>query len=257
MNWDLRAVLKGLLLPTLCCSLLFAGCGTKKPPAFQPAMVAGGTALTILGYTIQVGAFANLDNANRLSEELIARELDAFFYVEQELYKVRFGNFARLAEAQKAADLLVLEGFIADYYIVPPESHAVSKFQKTESLRAKLIDTAEDFLGLPYKWGGTTAAKGFDCSGLSMVVYKLNGLDLPRTSSLQFKRGRAVARQELKAGDLVFFSTNNSGNVSHVGIYKGEDFFIHAPRRGKTIKISNLNSSYFSKRYLGARSYLF
>lgn len=89
-----------------------------------------------------------------------------------------------------------------------------------------------------------------------MMVYQLIGLDMPRVSRDQFRIGRTVSRAQLRPGDLVFFATDSSGQASHVGIYLGNDQFIHAPSRGKTVTLSSLSSSYFRKRYIGGRSYL-
>jgi cell wall-associated NlpC family hydrolase len=89
-----------------------------------------------------------------------------------------------------------------------------------------------------------------------MVVYRLNGLDLPRSSKLQWKVGKQIQRSQLQKGDLVFFATSGGGRVSHVGIYTGADKFLHAPRSGSRIKTSSLSSKYFRTRYVGARSYL-
>ena len=89
-----------------------------------------------------------------------------------------------------------------------------------------------------------------------MVVYQLNGLDLPRSSRQQWKTGRPIARSQLLEGDLVFFGNSGGKQVSHVGIYIGDDKFLHAPGRGRNIRIAALTDSYFKARYLGARSYL-
>jgi cell wall-associated NlpC family hydrolase len=89
-----------------------------------------------------------------------------------------------------------------------------------------------------------------------MVVYRLNGLELPRSSNQQWKVGAPVERSRVLKGDLVFFATANDGRVSHVGIYVGGDKFLHAPRSGRKIRISSLNSQYYKSRYLGARTYL-
>jgi cell wall-associated NlpC family hydrolase len=89
-----------------------------------------------------------------------------------------------------------------------------------------------------------------------MVVYQLNGLDLPRTSGEQWAAGRPVDEGDLARGDLVFFATRGGGRVSHVGIYLGGDEFLHAPRRGHAIQVASLSSDYYRARYLGARSYL-
>ena len=118
------------------------------------------------------------------------------------------------------------------------------------------MKTARKYIGVPYRWGGETAEGGFDCSGLTMVVYRLNGLNLPRNSRSQFDYGTFVYKKDLKPGDLVFFATGKSKTrVSHVGIYIGSSRFIHAPRRGRNVEIASLNSEYFSKTYMGGRRY--
>jgi cell wall-associated NlpC family hydrolase len=89
-----------------------------------------------------------------------------------------------------------------------------------------------------------------------MVVYQLNGLELPRTSGEQWQAGQPIPSQDLRVGDLVFFATRGGKKVSHVGIYTGGDTFLHAPSRGNTIQTASLSSDYFKTRYLGARSYL-
>ena len=88
-----------------------------------------------------------------------------------------------------------------------------------------------------------------------MTVYRLNGLDLPRNAYSQYKTGKAVNKTEMGPGDLVFFATGSTRRVSHVGIYSGEGKFIHAPRRGKRIRVSSLSSPYYRQRYKGARRY--
>lgn len=119
--------------------------------------------------------------------------------------------------------------------------------------RHDIITTAQKFVGKVYAWGGTTP-RGFDCSGLTYFVYKLNGIELPRVSSLQFRNsiGKKIKKTELVHGDLVFFQTYRSG-PSHVGIYIGNNQFIHAsPKYGVTV--SNLNEPYFKARYIGAKT---
>ena len=103
-----------------------------------------------------------------------------------------------------------------------------------------------------YRIGGA----GFDCSGLTMVVYRINGLDLPRSSRQQWKVGLSINRRQLRKGDLVFFATRGGSKVSHVGIYTGGDKFLHAPGKGRQIQTASLSSKYYSARYVGAKSYL-
>lgn len=100
------------------------------------------------------------------------------------------------------------------------------------------VNLARQYLGVPYVWGGTTP-NGFDCSGLVQYVYKQLGINISRTTYRQVNDGRAVTKDELKAGDLIFFA--NSGSVHHVGIYIGDGQFIHAPQTGDVVKITNLS----------------
>jgi cell wall-associated NlpC family hydrolase len=89
-----------------------------------------------------------------------------------------------------------------------------------------------------------------------MTVYQLNGLDLPRSTREQYETGTPVERNDLLKGDLVFFTTSGKGKVAHVGVYVGDGRFIHAPGRGKNIRVDYLSRSYYKKRYLGGRTYI-
>ena len=216
------------------------------------------SSLPRLGYTIQVGAFANLDNAVRLDGELDRRGIESFYFRHDSgLYKVRFGNYKERREAQAEAVKLREQGVIADFYIVAPQKYAIARIDQAHSgdLRDELVQTALRYLGIPYRWGGVTNEDGFDCSGLTMVCYRLNGLNLPRVSQHQYSAGRAIAKEELRVGDLVFFATRKKGVVSHVGLYIGENRFIHAPRTGENVQIESLLHPYYTERFLGARSY--
>jgi cell wall-associated NlpC family hydrolase len=118
-----------------------------------------------------------------------------------------------------------------------------------------MVLTAMNFLGAHYRRGGSSSETGFDCSGFTRHVYGLSlGLELPRRSDEQAKaRGLLpVKRDELRPGDLVFFNTMRR-RFSHVGIYIGEDKFIHAPRSGAEVRIENMQLAYWTRRYDGAR----
>lgn len=100
---------------------------------------------------------------------------------------------------------------------------------------------ASSFLGTPYLWGGTSPSTGFDCSGFTQYVYSHFGVRLGRTTYDQIKNGYGVSKDELKPGDLVFFG--QGGNPTHMGMYVGNNTYIHAPRTGDVIKISSMDRS--------------
>lgn len=212
-----------------------------------------------MGYSIQVGAFAHLDNAVRLEQRLESRGIEAYYFRhESGLYKVRFGNHNTYQPARSEAERLQSQGLINSFFIVFPEDYAAARIKQSGqgNLRDELVNTAKRFIGIPYRWGGTTATNGFDCSGLTMVSYRLNGLNLPRVSRSQFEAGKWVAKKNLQPGDLVFFATKGGTRVTHVGMYVGNGDFIHAPRTGKNVRIEKLSNTFFAKTYMGGRSYL-
>ena len=120
-----------------------------------------------------------------------------------------------------------------------------------------VLSRAVNVLGTPYRWGGSSPSKGFDCSGL--VRYAFNDVatvDLPRNSSAMASgHGQKVDRKDLKPGDLIFFNIK-SRKVNHVAIYLGNDRFIHAPRRGKAVTIDTLKKPYWQSHYVVAKRVL-
>jgi len=235
------------------------GCGGGSVAVREELEAVPSKPLPPMRYTIQVGAFAEMDNAVRLTAALQDQGLNAYHFLhESGLYKVRFGNYPTKLSARQEAEGLKAAGIIDVYYLVGPDDYYASADRPDHEtyFRNEIIKTAEKYIGIPYQWGGASAGTGFDCSGLTMVVYRLNGLQLPRSSGQQWQAGRTVSRSQLKKGDLVFFATSGGRRVSHVGIYAGADRFLHAPGQGRKIRISSLSSRYYRSRYLGARSYL-
>ncbi|MDP4118582.1 MAG: NlpC/P60 family protein [Bacillota bacterium] len=116
---------------------------------------------------------------------------------------------------------------------------------------SRAANIAEDYLGYPYVYGGSSV-DGFDCSGFTMYVYSKAGVTLPHSAAAQSKQGVAVEKSDLLPGDLVFFSTTGSG-VSHVGIYVGNGKMIHAPYGGKATCYDTISSGYYALAYTGAR----
>ena len=234
--------------------LIASGCGGYRAVSHRPYRVTE-KELARMGYTIQAGAFSKVRNAARLTESLRGKGLNAFYFATPGgIYRVRFGNFTSRESAESKAESLRSQGIIDEYYIVSPGDYAIAKKKDGVYLRGEIVKTAEGFIGVPYLWGGSSDT-GFDCSGLTMAVYQLNGLDLPRLSSEQYKVGVPVERDSLSKGDLVFFALSRDKKASHVGIYVGEGRFIHAPGRGKKIRMDSLSGNYFQKRYVAGRSY--
>ena len=251
----------GLLLATACARTPRRLPEPPAPIRLRPRAV---RPLPRLGYTLQAGAFAKVENAARFSRALQAHGLEATYYASRGgLYRVRFGDFATRAQARERGEALRAAGVIGPYWVVAPEEGAPTltpgpsrpRPSDEEGLRASLVDSAKGYLGVPYLFGGTTR-RGFDCSGLTMAVYQLNGLRLPRSSEEQFEAGSPVDLDEVRPGDLLFFATEGGRRVSHVGLYLGHGTFIHAPSAGRTICEDRLDERYYRKAFVGARTYL-
>ncbi len=183
------------------------------------------------------------------------------------------GQILMLPEKPEAAEVdvkpvndpIVLAGIQAD----PPKATEVALDEKSlaemgkprryrrpqmSSRRGRILHgvttSARRFIGVPYRMGGTTS-RAFDCSGYVQRVFKMNGINLPRTADVQYNVGNKVQRGQEQPGDLVFFETYLPG-PSHVGIYLGNGNFIHASS-SRGVTISKLSDSYFGPRYIGAK----
>lgn len=121
---------------------------------------------------------------------------------------------------------------------------------------SSLVVHAMGYVGLPYSWGGGSFEEGFDCSAFVQAAFSRSmGIRLPRTTAEQARATSPIHRQELKAGDLVFFNTLGP-RYSHVGIYIGDGRFVHSPRSGAHIRIENFRVNYWQQRFTGARRVL-
>ena len=119
-----------------------------------------------------------------------------------------------------------------------------------------LVVNALSFLGVKYRYGGDSARSGFDCSGFVRYVYQETlGTVLPHNAAQQAREGEKISESQLKPGDLVFFNTLRRA-FSHVGMYIGNGQFIHSPRPGETVRVENLDTPYWAKRFDGARRIL-
>ncbi|WP_284336462.1 C40 family peptidase [Comamonas sp. NoAH] len=132
-------------------------------------------------------------------------------------------------------------------------AHLQTVGQSVATNTSTLINTAMGMIGIPYRFGGTSAETGFDCSGFVRTIYQdAAGHLLPRRAKEQAQATLKIDKKELKPGDLVFFNTMRRA-FSHVGIYVGNGQFIHAPSKGKTVRVDSMDSSYWAKRFNGAR----
>lgn len=247
-----------------------------------------------LGHAIQMGAFADVNNAERFAAMLQKKGIDAFYFRKDNgVYAVRFGDFPSKEKARAVARKLVADRMIDSFYIAPPSEIVFAaprgamiqrlpadEIRQTRAARpaeaAKQDDpahrpqakasrtdrdmggiaarTAERFVGIPYRWGGDNVVEGMDCSGFVRAVYNLCGISIPRTSREQYRVGEPVTMEDLSDGDLLFFGSD-ADKINHVGIYVGNGRFVHAPRRGEEIKVSSVGDGYFEKRFIGARRY--
>jgi cell wall-associated NlpC family hydrolase len=121
-------------------------------------------------------------------------------------------------------------------------------------IRNSIISKAHNYIGVSYRYG-QSSEKGFDCSGFVKYIYKNFGLELPHSSYSLYKISKRVETTEAQSGDLVFFITRGKG-VSHVGIYLGNNQFIHSPGKGRTVSVDSLTAGYYKNRLVGFGSVL-
>lgn len=132
-------------------------------------------------------------------------------------------------------------------------THVAHRASDVANRASELVVTAMGFLGVPYRRGGNSAETGFDCSGFVKAMYEQSvGRILPRRANEQAAATQQIERQDLKPGDLVFFNTLRRA-FSHVGIYIGDNKFIHSPRPGARVRVEDMGVPYWSTRFDGAR----
>ena len=133
------------------------------------------------------------------------------------------------------------------------QTTVLTRIQEITDRASTLVNTAVDFLGTRYKRGGNNVEQGLDCSGLVRLVFKdAINVDLPRTAAEISRSGEKIEQSELQPGDLVFYNTLKRG-FSHVGIYLGDNKFIHSPSKGGHVRIESMELAYWKKRFNGAR----
>jgi cell wall-associated NlpC family hydrolase len=137
----------------------------------------------------------------------------------------------------------------------PPDSLRPSRPPPAAPAVTALLDTALGLRGVPYRQGGAGPQEGFDCSGFVQYVYATHHINLPRTVSEQYRVGRQESVRDVRAGDLLFFSTTGPG-ATHVAIALNADEFVHAPSESGAVRVERLSVAYWKDRLVGARRVL-
>ncbi len=157
------------------------------------------------------------------------------------------------------SSFLLAVGF-ASAVVTASATESVRKADEPQSFFERYTNVAQDVIlqglklvGVRYRFGGNDESSGLDCSGFVRLVFKDSlGAQLPRTAAEMSQVGQHIDTSQLKPGDLVFFNTMRR-TFSHVGIYLGDNHFLHAPRTGAEVRVENMEDSYWIKRYNGAR----
>ncbi len=149
-----------------------------------------------------------------------------------------------------------LPAHAAEVEAAPEQNRVLARISSFTDRATSLALEAMSLIGIHYRRGGTSPENGLDCSGLVRYVFKQsNNIDLPRTSAEMSRVGEQVDKKDLQPGDLVFFNTVRR-TFSHVGIYLGDNKFIHAPTPGSAVRIESMDLSYWKARFTGARRVL-
>ncbi len=210
---------------------------------------------TVTGSTVNVRSGAGTKNSvvTKLIKDTYVKVLGC----QNGWYRVSYGDYTGYI----SGDYLRLNDI--SYERVEPntdtnnaavESVSANTTPAISDKREEVIDYAKQFLGVKYAYGGASP-KGFDCSGFTTYVFKNFGYSLNRSSSAQTSNGVKISKDELLPGDLVFF-TRGGTSVGHVGIYIGDNKFIHSSSPGDVVKITDLDESYYAKRYVCSRRVL-
>jgi cell wall-associated NlpC family hydrolase len=133
-----------------------------------------------------------------------------------------------------------------------PEDLEKASNSEAQSLRHQLVEAGFQLIGVRYRFSGLSEKNGLDCSGLVKNLFSKFDIELPRSSREQYQKGEKVDKDKLEAGDLVFFSSGGN-RPTHVGIYLGNDQFLHAARKAKQVVVTDLSKFWDKMRFVGAR----
>lgn len=263
--------------------------------AALPVMAANTNGISRIGYAIQMGAFSDVQNAERFTARLQAKGLDAFYFRKDNgFYAVRFGDFPTKEKARAVANKLVADRLIDTYYLAPPNQVVFIKpqspaWQKPRPAEIKVppekprSERIKPVVPQDVRSSGDKAKNDRDMGSIAArtaerfvgIPYRwggdnvVDGMDCSgfvravyNLCGLSIPR---TSRDQFKAGDPVVkedlrdgdlvFFGTSEESINHVGIYVGNSKFVHAPRRGEEIRVTSVDESYFEKRFIGARRY--
>ncbi len=152
--------------------------------------------------------------------------------------------------------VLGVEGYVHKDFVNTMLESEESILKLSLSKRDKgqeIVDTALSFIGVKYVYGGTNLETGVDCSGFVQTIYRNFDIKLNRVASAQYMQGISINKSDLKPGDLIFFRYYNSREVSHIGIYIGDNKMVHASSSRGQVVVSDINSKYYIDNYVGSK----
>ncbi len=167
--------------------------------------------------------------------------------IKDQIAKIKAQEAERQRRLQERAQAVVDQQQSSGSTTSTPAADGATGSSPPPATHGGVVGIAMSYLGVPYVWGGASPS-GFDCSGFIMYVYAQVGISLPHNAAMQYGYGSPVSRDQLEAGDIVFFD-----GLGHNGLYIGGGSFIHAPHTGDVVKISSLSDSWYASTYVGAR----
>lgn len=199
----------------------------------------------------------DLDSLSKNDKVQIIGQVDGWYQIKINgktgYVSAKYISDTKVAKITSRSGSTIKEEKVTPMEVEEKTEETTSSTASNSNKGTSVVEYAKNYLGCKYVSGGSSPSTGFDCSGFTSYVYKNFGVSLSRSSKGQINDGVAVSRSDLQPGDIVVF--NNSGNtaIGHVGIYIGGDNFIHAANPSQGVTITSLSSSYYGKRYVGAR----